>query len=188
MTEEVRMVPVLVAAVILIGAVGLLNLLLTVGVIRRLRQHAAALSRLVGSAASPAPALAFAGIGQAVGEFSTATVDGQPMDHSRLSGETLVGFFSPHCERCKLQLPDFIAAARSRQGGPDRVLAAVVGAADEATDLVAALQPVARVVVESHGGPLGTAFGVTAYPTVVTVAPDGDGRVVVVANRLAAAG
>jgi thiol-disulfide isomerase/thioredoxin len=173
------MIPALIAAVVLVGMVGLLDLILTVGVIRRLREHTALLSDPRGRGG---PALVE--VGQEIGEFRTDTVNGQPIDRNRLSGETLVGFFTPECKPCKERLPSFVELARAMPGGPDRVLAAVVGGGDQAAELVAALRPVAQVVAERHDGPLGTAFQVRAYPTIIKIAPDDHGRLVVVDNEV----
>jgi thiol-disulfide isomerase/thioredoxin len=173
------MVPVLIGAVILVGTIGLLDLVLTVGVIRRLREHTALLS---GPRGGLTP---FTELGQEIGEFSTSTVNGQPLDRDELSSETLVGFFTPQCTPCKERIGGFVEYARSVPGGPARVLAAVIGDGDEAADMVSLLRPVANVVLERRGGPLAEAFQVRAYPTVVKVAAGGDGRVVVVDNEVA---
>jgi thiol-disulfide isomerase/thioredoxin len=175
------MIPVLIAAVILVGIVGLLNLVLTVGVIRRLREHTLLLSNPT-SIGGVGP---LAELGQEIDEFSTVTVNGEPLDRDGLLSETLVGFFTPDCQPCKERLPSFVDFARSMPGGPGRVLAAVVGDGDEAAEMLAALRPVAQVVVEERGGPLVTAFRVRAFPTVVKVAPDSSGRLVVVDNQVA---
>lgn len=174
------MVPVLIAVVVLVGVVCLLDLVLTIGVIRRLREHTLLLSSPRGFGNMPA----LAEVGQEIAEFETTTADGQSIDRSQLSGETLVGFFTPRCQPCKEKLPDFVEFARSMPGGRERSFAAVVGDGDEAAEMVAALRPVAQVSVEGQGGPMTTAFQVKAFPTVVKVAPDGEGRVVVVNNEV----
>ncbi|WP_026212553.1 TlpA family protein disulfide reductase [Longispora albida] len=147
----------LTAAVVLVGGLCVLNLLLTLGVIRRLREHTELLSRR-GSVAddrTPQP-------GQVIGEFSSGglvTAD--------LGERTLVGFFSPSCAPCKEMLPSFVELAKG-YAGP--VVAVVVAAGDEdAPGSVAALEPVARVVVEAPGGAAGKAFGVSAWPTFLVV-------------------
>jgi hypothetical protein len=173
------MVPALTAAVILVGVVALLDLILTVGVIRRLREHTALLSNPPG-AGGPR----FMEVGQEIEAFATVTIDGQPLGRDTFSGETLIGFFTPQCQPCKAQLPSFVDYARSTPGGPTRVLAAVIGEDDEVADMVTTLRPVAQVVVESRGGPLVTAFHIRAFPTVAKVAPDGGGRVIVVDNQV----
>lgn len=174
------MVPVLLAVVVLVGVVAVLDLVLTVGVIRRLREHTELLSSVRGLGGPP-----IAEIGQEIGEFTTVTVAGIPIDRNGLAGETLVGFFTPQCAPCKERLPGFVELARSVSGGPARVLATVVGDGAEVADMVAALRPVAQVVTEPRGGPVSTAFNVGAFPTVVKVAPDSDGRLLIADNQVA---
>lgn len=69
-----------------------LNLVLTVGVIRRLREHTEQLSRVALS--SPDPILH---VGDRVGDFAVTTTDGEQLSDDRFTGRTLVGFFSPGC-------------------------------------------------------------------------------------------
>jgi hypothetical protein len=111
-------------------------------------------------------------------------VEGEPLRQGSLSEEMLVAFFSPTCEPCRKKLPKFVDYARTLPGGRDRVLAAVVGDAEEAATFVAELSPVARVVAEPHDGALGTAFKARSFPTLLRVAPDGEGRLVVTANHV----
>lgn len=125
--------PFVVAALVLLGLLCLVNLLLTVGILRRMRAQAAAGS-------GPLFALR---PGSAVGEFAATTTDGEPLTTATLDGT--VAFFSADCPACHDTLPDFLAYAREQ--GRDRVLAVVGG--DDA-DTVRALAEVARVVA---GGP-----------------------------------
>lgn len=159
----------LTAAVILVGVLCLLNLVLTLGVIRRLREHSEQLSAAGG--AGPKPILS---AGEPIGEFEATTADGAVVSRSTLlDGEShLVGFFSVNCQFCKEQLPRFVEYARGVAGGRQRVLAVVVDDGDT-SELVSALDPVARLVLEPHDGPLATAFGVTGSPAFCRVAEDG---------------
>lgn len=155
-----------------------MNLLLSMGIIKRLREHTELLANLGGG---PASLVA----GEAVGEFSTVTVDDRPLDRESLTGETVVGFFSPTCQPCKEKLPTFIDYARNRTGGDRRALAVVVGDAEQAEDFVSRLSPVVRVVLENPDGPMSLAFKTRAFPTVLAVAPDDDGRLVVTDDHFA---
>jgi hypothetical protein len=172
----------LTAAMIFVGVIGLLNLVLTYGVIRRLREHDAALASRPHMPGFDVMVPA----GTAVADFGTHTVDGAPVSNADLTGHTVVGFFSTTCEPCRDRLPDFATHAATVPGGPDRVLAVVVSdsvAADTSVaDLfVARLRPVARVVTEQYDGPIGKAFGVQAYPALAVVA---DGTVVASGDSL----
>ncbi|MGK5552103.1 TlpA family protein disulfide reductase [Actinomadura kijaniata] len=165
--------PVLVAAVVLVGALCLLDLLLTLGVIRRLREHTAALEGLLargGGGRPPGDDLPAAG--DAVAPFAATATDGTPVTAESLAGRVIVAFLSTECDACRGQLPRFVEQARGQ--GRDRVLGVVVGDAAAAEDMVAALEPVARVAVEPVGAAISAAFGVSAYPSYVVVE---DGRV-----------
>lgn len=168
---------VLIAAVVLVGLICTLDLLLTIGVIKRLREHSSLLS-------SSGRFLASIAVGEEVGAFATSTVDGEPVSRELLTGQTLVGFFAPGCKPCQKRLPEFVAYARQMPGGRDRVLAIVVGDGDDAAAYVTDLSPVARVVEEDSSGALSTAFKAVAFPVVLLVAPNADGRLVVETDQV----
>ncbi|GAA2317054.1 hypothetical protein SVIO_070720 [Streptomyces violaceusniger] len=170
--------PLLAAVVVFVGALCALDLILTLGVIKRLREQTTLLAKMSG----PPPAIS---IGEEIGEFEATTVDGEPVSRELLTGETLVAFFSPTCGPCKEKLPAFVDHVRALPAGGTQALAVVVGEADDAAAFLAELSPVARVVLEGVGGPLGKAFQASAYPTLLRVAPGEDGRVVVTANQVA---
>ena len=152
----------LTIAVVLVGALCLLDLLLTFGVIRRLRENDA--SRTQGGSAQPGAPMA--PVGTRVGDTGW-------------EGETLVGFFAPGCSPCEQQLPGFIEHARAR----DRVVAVVHGMGGKTSELVRKLEQVADVVVEdSTEGPLHNAFKVEGFPSYCVVR---DGVISSVAGRAA---
>ncbi|QFU92692.1 TlpA disulfide reductase family protein [Amycolatopsis sp. YIM 10] len=163
---------VLIAGVVLAGLLCLLDLVLTLGVIKRLREHTELLAR----ANSPRTALA---PGERVGEFATSTLDGRRLAQADLGAETLVAFFSPTCEPCEEKIPGFLDFAREFPGGRDRVLAVVVGDPAEANWRVEDFFDVARVVVEPAEGAVSTAFGVRGFPSVLITGPGPDGVPVV---------
>ncbi|MFF4400756.1 TlpA family protein disulfide reductase [Streptomyces sp. NPDC001480] len=158
--------PFLVTAVVLIALLCLLNLLLTFGVIRKLRAQGEekadkAVDGLIIPAGSAAPA------------FSAVTTAGERITRESL-GETMLGFFSPDCRACKERLPLFVEQARAVTRGSGRsVLAVVHGTEEEAREQVAALADVAHVVVEPGDGPLGEAFDITGYPVFGLITADG---------------
>ncbi|MEU4475156.1 hypothetical protein [Micromonospora sp. NPDC023888] len=169
--------PILVAALVLVGLLCALDLILTLGVVQRLRKHGALLAEVV----SPSPDLE---VGQEIGEFETTTVAGEPVTPGLLGSGTLVGFFSPTCGPCKDKLPAFVSHVRGLPAGQGTPLAVVIGEPDQATDFLTKLTPVARVVVERGDGPVSQAFGVRAYPTLLRVDRDDADRLVVGANRV----
>lgn len=161
------------AALVVVGVLVLLDLLLTFGVIRRLRDHTEQLRRM-----QLGPEVVIAGKGAKVGDFATTTTDGEALSANLLTGETLVGFFSPGCQPCETLLPAFVDYAATMPGGRDHVLAVVATDTPEASDVtekVAALSPYARTVVAAHEEPVLKAFGVNGYPGVLLVQ---DGTVV----------
>ncbi|GAB1646592.1 TlpA disulfide reductase family protein [Krasilnikovia sp. MM14-A1259] len=167
-----------IVAVMVVGALCALDLVLTLGVVKRLREHTELLA--AGGPVGPSTL----GVGAEVGAFSARTVDGQPLSPQRLSGETLVAFFSPTCEPCKAKMPTFVAYARTEPGGREQVLAVVVGEAATADAFVTELSPVARVVVEPPGGALASAFQAQAFPTILRIARNNDERLVVSDNQV----
>lgn len=136
----------LTIAVVLVGALCVLDLLLTFGVIRRLREQ----SRTTNSRPGDGPPVLTAPVGTEV------HVPDVPLEE-----ETLVAFLSPSCGACADQLPDLIAEARGRE----RVVAVVFDPEGTGTELVDRLGEVARVLVErSTDDALLRAFRVTGYP------------------------
>jgi peroxiredoxin len=166
----------LVTAVVLVGVLGLLNLLLTTGVIRRLREHTELLSK---RPEGGGPDL-MARPGTTVGAFAATTVEGEAVSRDTLLDGTLVGFFTPNCKPCAEQLPRFVAAARELPHGYRQVLAVVVGPPEQTADYAAQLRSVAQVVLEDGHGEVREAFKVRGYPAVCTV----DGNGVIVRNGL----
>ncbi|TWD82828.1 hypothetical protein FB561_3972 [Kribbella amoyensis] len=159
----------LTALVIVVGIVGVLNLLLLFGVVRRLKEHDQAIANIPYGPLQSPPADSMRAPGSEVDEFTALSTDGVPVTKDSLTTETLVGFFSVSCAPCVEGAPKF--AAHAAGVGKDAVLAIVI--ADEGEDpaeFVRVLGDSARVVVEGYEGPVTTAFGVTAFPTYGVVA------------------
>lgn len=157
----------LTVAVIVVGILCVLDLLLTFGVVRRLREHTELLS-------VPRTDMSFdvIAVGERPAAFTVADADGVPVGPHDLAADALLGFFTPSCPACKQSLPDFLARAARVPGGRDKVVAVVAGGlgpdgapAGEAAELVAQLGEVARVLPEAHDGPVSAAFQVVAYPS-----------------------
>ncbi|MEU4834042.1 TlpA disulfide reductase family protein [Streptosporangium sp. NPDC023615] len=164
------MTPYLLAAVVLVGIVGALNLVLTFGVIRRLREHD---KSLAAHSTAGSANLRLSPDGR-IPDFTAITVDGDPFTRAQLTGRNAVGFFSTTCAACLERLPEFVEYARTFPGGRDRVLVVVVAEQpDEASvNLIAQARPVARVVMERYDGPIAAAFAVGAFPTLALVDDD----------------
>ncbi|MFB4298830.1 TlpA family protein disulfide reductase [Actinomadura sp. NTSP31] len=167
--------PYLVAGVVFVGALCAFDLILTLAVVRRLREHAA----LLEGARAPAP---FTPPGTALPEFTAASLDGAAVTRDFFSEPTVVGLFSTTCASCRERLPEF--ADRVRPLDARRVLAVIEGDRAEAEPFVAALASLATVVVEPRHGPLNAAFGHPAAPSFYIV----DEGAVVTASMLTPAG
>jgi thiol-disulfide isomerase/thioredoxin len=156
------MMPVVAALAFLALAVCLLDLVLTLGVIRRLRQHTELISKLSSGGRRPSAMLAE---GETAGPFEAVATTGESLSRDRLSGETLVGAFAPHCSACEEKLPAFVEFATTFPGGREQVIAVVVGPENEAETYREQLEPVARVVIEPPmTGEMDTALALNAFP------------------------
>ncbi len=150
---------VLSAAVVIVGMLCILNLLLTFGVIRRLREHTGLLSKQV----SADNAGVVARPGRPVREFGS-----NGLSLASLQERTLVGFFAVGCRPCEESLPAFVELAA---GASTPVIAIVttVSEVENSSAYTSALAPVATVVKERPDGPMASAFGVAGFPTFVLV-------------------
>jgi len=152
----------LVAGVVLACALGVLNMVFVLSIMRRMREQAESDRR-------PTPILP---AGRRAADFVVTTVTGSLVTRASLTGPTLVGFFSPGCGACAAALPRFVATAGAYQ--KDRVLAVVATQADLGNDpVVARLRDAAEVVRERPGGELQSAFGVSAHHVFAVVEPGG---------------
>jgi cytochrome oxidase Cu insertion factor (SCO1/SenC/PrrC family) len=168
----------LIALVALLAVLCLLNLVMMFGVVRRLREHTELLAAQKSGGATVS-------VGELVGDFEVTTVDGATLTRTDLSGDTVAAFFTPSCQPCQAKLPHFVEFAGQLPAGRDQVLV-TIAAEDpaDAAEFVAKLSPVARVVVEEGSGAVAEAFGVQMFPTMLRVAPDDSGRLVVTANKV----
>lgn len=176
--------PYLIAGLLLVGALCLMNMALTFGIIRRIREYTKLLDALyefVGTTrALPGDATGGPAVGDVVGEFYATTVDGTPVSRELLPNGTAVAFLSPDCRGCREQLPDIASWAQNQD--PQRVLVVVDGRAGDPAAMVSALKSVAQVVVDDPKAPVSDAFRVQSYPIFCAVA-DG-GRLTAVAPRI----
>lgn len=146
---------ILTAGTVFAVLLTLANLLLLLGVIRRLREPAA-----TGAAGG---AIVMARTGSRPSPFTASAWDGAAVGEGDLAGK-LVGFFTPGCAACVERLPEFISHARGKT--PDEVVAVLVGEPDELTGMIGRLDGVARVIVEPPQGPVAEAFEIKGFPAV----------------------
>lgn len=173
------------AAVAVVGTVAALNLLLLLGVLRRLREQAERLAALAASGGFGPPVELMLPVGGRPAEFRAETVDGVEVSLASLAAPALLGFFSPRCEPCREWVPRFVKAAGELPHGRSQALAVVVGDGAEASDEVAQLRRVAQVVVEPPDGPVSRAFAVTGWPVLCRL--DEDGTITATENQAAVA-
>ncbi|MFD7325752.1 TlpA family protein disulfide reductase [Streptomyces sp. NPDC059875] len=162
----------LTASVVLLGVLSLLNLALTFGVVRRLRERPADATGGGGGEMS-VPALV-AAPGAHIGTFSAVDTEGSVVDQDALDDGSMVLFMSPGCPACEDLLP--LVAERAGQYGRDRVLAVVTRDDEKEArlgDYLRRLSPVARVVVTEFGDEVTRAFAVKGMPAYVEVGADG---------------
>lgn len=177
-------------AVAVVGALGLLNLLLLVAVLRRLRANPAQGETAHGGAAHGAHADPgedeFHGLrfGERPDHFGVRLLHGGHLTHEDVIGKgpTLIGFFSPGCGACVAQAPAFTRRAAAWPGGPDRVVVVVADDTEEGAEFAERFAGLARLVVDGTTGPVATAFGVTAFPSFGIL--DDDATVVAEAVRV----
>jgi cytochrome oxidase Cu insertion factor (SCO1/SenC/PrrC family) len=170
----------LTAAVVLLCLLCVFDLLLTVGAIRRLRQHTEQLANLRTNPASTGLA-----VGGAVGAFESRTIDGQPVTSAGLTGDTVVAFFSTSCTACHDRLPEFLEHVAGLPAHI-RVLVVVAGPAEKTPTMVPALETVAEVVREEDDQDvMGTAFSVRGHPVLFRLE---DGQVAAFGTTISALG
>ncbi|SEG95355.1 hypothetical protein SAMN05444920_10946 [Nonomuraea solani] len=161
----------LIAIVALVGALCVVNMVLTLGVVRRLREHTKLLDVLyetIDLMGGPPAAGRDLGVGDVAGDFEVTTADGDRLTRDSLPEGTVLAFMSPDCGGCHEKLPAFVSWAAGQDRS--RVLAVVDNRSGDSADMIATLRPVAQVVVD---GAVSAAFRVRSYPTFLEVAAGG---------------
>lgn len=162
----------LAAAVVVLSIVVVLNLIFTLGVVRRLRDHEDRLAR-IGTGIDSMGALQppMVAPGSAVHDFITLSVDDEPVSRAGLGGPTLVAFLSTHCSSCEDVVPGLAELAGAFPGGRSNVIVVIVAEDDDerAVGFVERFRPLARVVRDIDGGQLPTAFGLQGFPALGVV-------------------
>lgn len=122
------MMPFVAVLAFLALVVCLLDLVLTHGVIRRLPQHTDLISQLSGQIphASGQLPCAILAEGKTAGPFEAVATTGEPLSRDRLSRQTLVRAFTPHCSACEEGLPGFVCSEKKIPGGREQVVAILV--------------------------------------------------------------
>jgi hypothetical protein len=173
-------VTVLVAAVVLVGVLCLVDLLLTFGVIRRLREHA----ELITLGGVPDIPVLGVAAGEQPAPFSATTTEGDLV--SGPGGLAMVAFFSTTCSACPERVPPFVSYLSHHGIARESALAVVLGPQDEPPAFATALAGAARVTTapELEDNPLTRAFKVVGYPAFCLL--DDDGTVIATSHDPAA--
>lgn len=151
-------------ALAFLAALGVVNLLLIMLLARRVRSLGGQLQSV-----RPQPWLK---PGARVRDFEATTVDGATFSLDALRGrQTVVGFLSTDCSPCDNLLPKFADYAADH-GGPDSVVAVIVGPGSDGDGFVAALTGKATLIREQRRGPVTTAFSTFAFPSIYVIGPD----------------
>jgi thiol-disulfide isomerase/thioredoxin len=150
-------------SVLILTTLVVVNLILTLGILRRLRAPAEA---GVTTLSGPAVEATLPDVDSEPGDFTALTPDGERLTAAHLTGTTLVGFFATDCASCKELIPRFMDRALAMPGGRERVLVVIQGDPVVAGKLGGLLNTVARVITEPNEGQVANAFGVRFFPTV----------------------
>ncbi len=155
--------PYLAAAVVVVGVLCVLNLLLTVAVIRKLRAPSAARASTAAADALPQP-------GTIIGGLDATDVTGRLVDDTWLRGTKLVIVMSATCSACVTQLAGAEAYAGAFPGGRDAVLIAVTGQGGHSAEIISALSGLGRLITGPSAASVAATFNVSGFPGFVLLA------------------
>lgn len=159
----------LVAVVVLLAVLVVANMLLTWGMLRRLR----ALQEQVVAGTGPAPENGLHP-GDEAPDFAALTTGGSTVTRDEVvRGETVLVFLSPHCEACETHLPSVRLLARGAGGSP-AAIAVIDGTREESGHLVDGLEGDVPVLFAPRGSTdLLDRYQVNTYPSSYVVGADG---------------
>lgn len=152
-------------AVALVGALGILNLLLSIGVVRRLRRHTELLANRA-PVDDDVPASAVS-VGTRVGALRARSTLGAELVFEEGPEPLLVAVLSPDCSPCRERLP--LLLEHVERDPRARVLAVVLEEGGLEAEMVERLEPAVPVAVEPWGGDLPRLLEVEGTPSFVTV-------------------
>lgn len=165
--------PIMIAAVALVGGLCLVDLLLTFGVIRRLREQTTMLS---GTPPRPRQASGLSA-GDLPGAFSAVTTEAERV--SGAAGLRVVAFFASWCSVCPERAQPFADYLSAHGITRDSALAVSIGPGRTPPPYLDVLTGMARICVEEEDGEIAKAFQVNGFPAFIVL--DGDGSVALTA-------
>ncbi|MGQ4267056.1 TlpA family protein disulfide reductase [Nocardiopsis changdeensis] len=164
---------ILIAAVVLLTALTLFNLVLTLAIVRRLRATEAA----PGRAASRAPDLDEVPVGAPVPDFTTRSVAGTPVSAAEQRGDHAVyAFFDTGCGVCEHQLRPLVDFARRAGLSPEQVVVFIADERGEAERYTSVVAEHTTVVLQAVDEVAEQVFGLRGVPAFVLA--DAEGTVV----------
>ncbi|MEU6033842.1 hypothetical protein ABZ801_00370 [Actinomadura sp. NPDC047616] len=148
--------PYLIALVVFLALLSTVNLVFTLGVVRRLREHTQLLNE---NQRRPTPSLA-----GMPAPFTAETMDGRTVSRDSLTAPVLIGFLSTGCRPCEEAMPQFIDYAAGFPGGREHVFAVVTGPPEQVEEYRSRLADIAQVISELPDGPVQSAFALDGSP------------------------
>ncbi|MFC9974644.1 hypothetical protein ACFVH6_27445 [Spirillospora sp. NPDC127200] len=164
---------VLSIVIAIVGAACLLDLLLSLGVIRRLREHSEILEKLALLADGNLPVARQ----ESISPFLATTVDGQGISPADIPDQALAAFFAADCDSCRAQAPRLAEWAKNQDLDKDQILVVIDAMTADPMAMVEVLAPVANVVIDAEGTPVTKAFPVSGFPSYCEIR---DGAVIAV--------
>lgn len=153
--------PYLIAAVVLVGAIAVLNLLLTMAVIRRLRRNEANMPGMPMMDTGPAA-------GSPLPEFAASSTAGDDVSNESFMGSAgIAAFFSTTCSACKPAIPQLVDHIEKAGFTPQQALVVIAGEGDERAEFTAMFDGKATVITEGELDKVATAFSISAFPSFV---------------------
>ncbi|WP_306368058.1 peroxiredoxin [Nocardiopsis sp. CC223A] len=169
---------ILAAAVAVLTALSLFNLVLTLALVRRLRR-AEEPGPGRGGALPVSPDLEQIPAGTVIPEFTaTSTTGAEVSSRDRIGDKAVYAFFDTDCGICKQQLRPLVDFAERAGLAPEQVIAFVGHEAPgaDADAYTSVLEGRTTVVMQSLGDELGRAFSPGGVPAVILA--DADGTVI----------
>lgn len=155
------MTGVLLALVIVLAGLQALDLLLTVGLVRRVREHQSQIE------AVGARGLHLGiPVGTQVPPVDVLDVRDQEVPRT-WPGDTVVGFFSTTCDACREHLPEYLTWASQRNRL--RNICVVDGPIEDALEMARGTDDVARLVLAPHAKALADKFEISGVPVLFEV-------------------
>ncbi|HEX8092881.1 TlpA family protein disulfide reductase [Jatrophihabitans sp.] len=112
-------------------------------------------------------------VGSPAPPFTARTSTGAVLGPAELAGRNyLLAFVSSTCPGCREALPGMVGYA-SQLPGDFRLITVIVGDPRRGTDIEQTLAPVATIVSEPDGGPIGNAYQIHVFPSYVLISDDG---------------